>query len=123
MSIRGSTLVIKGEVRTSADLVVEGRIEGAIHGDGLAVTLGPTCTVVGDVLARDITVSGRVEGQLVASEVIDVRAEAEVSGRLITDRLIINDGATVNGHVEPQHLEAALRVARFNRQKEAAAKR
>jgi len=123
MSIRGGTLVIKGEVRTSTDLVVEGRIEGSIHGDGLAVTIGPGATVVGDVLARDITVSGRVEGQLVASEVIDIRAEADVSGRLISDRLIINDGARVNGHVEPQHLEAALRVARFNRQKEAAARR
>ena len=123
MSIRGASVVIKGEVRSSADLSVEGRVEGKIICDGLAVTLLPAADVAGDVLARDITVSGRCEGQLVASEVIDIRADADVSGRLITDRLIINDGARFNGHVEPQHLEAALRVAKFNRQKEAAGKR
>ena len=120
MSIRGATIVVKGEVRASADISIEGRIEGKVICDGLAVTLAPAAHVVGDVLARDITVSGRSEGQLVASEVIDIRAEGTVSGRLITDRLIINDGATFNGHVEPQHLEAALRVAKFNRQKEKA---
>ncbi len=120
MSIRGTTIIVRGEVRSSADLAIEGRIEGKVVCDGLAVTLTPDAHVVGDVLARDITVSGRSEGQLVASEVIDIRAEADVSGRLITNRLIINDGARFNGHVEPQHLEAALRVAKFNRQKERA---
>jgi hypothetical protein len=59
----------------------------------------------------------------VASDVIDIRTEAAVSGRLIADRLILNDGATFNGLVEPQHLEAALRVARYNRQKAEAAGR
>jgi cytoskeletal protein CcmA (bactofilin family) len=114
------SIVVKGEVRASADITIDARIEGRVVCDGLAVTLGPSAHVVGDVIARDITVSGHSDGQLVASDVIDVRAEAVVSGRLITSRLIINDGATVNAHVEPQHLEAALRVARFNRQKEKA---
>ena len=123
MSILGATVVIKGEIRASADLSIEGRVEGNVVCDGFAVTLAPSAHVVGDVFARDITVSGRAEGQLIAAEVIDIRSEADVSGRLITDRLIINEGARVNGHVEPQHLEAALRVAKFNRQKEAAGKR
>jgi cytoskeletal protein CcmA (bactofilin family) len=118
MSILGNSILVKGDVWASTDLAIEGRVEGAVTCDGFAVTLAPTAHVVGDVLARDITVAGHVEGQLVASDVIDIRAEATVNGRLITGRLILNDGATFNGHVEPQHLEAALRVARFNRQKD-----
>ena len=123
VSILGRSIVVRGEVQAASDLAIEGRIEGTVACDGFALTIAPTAHVVGDLLARDITVSGRSDGQLIASDVIDLRAGAVVSGRLISARLILNDGATFNGHVEPQHLEAALRVARFNRQKDQAGPR
>ena len=53
--------------------------------------------VVGDVLARDITVFGRCAGQLVATDVVDLRAEATVTGRIVTRRFILTDGASFNG--------------------------
>jgi cytoskeletal protein CcmA (bactofilin family) len=86
------------------------------------VTLAESASVIGDVMARDVTVTGRLEGQIVATEVVDVRAGANVTGKVVSARFILNDGATFNGRVEPQHLEAAVRVARFQREKQAAAK-
>jgi cytoskeletal protein CcmA (bactofilin family) len=119
MTAIGRTIVVKGDVRTDEDLTIEGRIEGAVVGEKSVITIAASAEMTGDVLARDITVFGRAHGQLVASEVIDVRAEARVSGQIITKRFILADGAQCNGRVEPQHLEAALRVARFNQKKRA----
>ncbi len=119
MSILGKTLLVKGEVRALGDMTVEGRVEGTVTGADHAITIAESGVLTGDIHARDITVLGKVDGQLVASEIVDIRSAANVSGRIITNRLIINDGATVNAHVEPQHLEAALRVARFNQQRKA----
>jgi cytoskeletal protein CcmA (bactofilin family) len=73
--------------------------------------------VSGDVIARDITVFGRATGQLVATEVVDVRARAEVSGRVVSRRFILDPEATFTGRVEPQHLEAAISVARFEQRR------
>ena len=119
MTSIGPTIVVKGDVRTDEDLTIEGRIEGSVIGEAHAITIAASAEIDGDVLARDITVFGRSQGQLVASDVIDVRAEARVTGQIITKRFILADGAQCNGRVEPQHLEAALRVARFNQKKRA----
>jgi cytoskeletal protein CcmA (bactofilin family) len=77
----------------------------------------PTSNVIGDTLARDITVHGRVSGQLVATDVVDVRADANVAAQVISRRFLLEAGSRFDGRVEPQHLEAALRVAKFQQQK------
>lgn len=117
MSTIGKTIRLKGELRAAEDLTFEGRIEGNVLCEDFAVVLGPSADVTGDIVARDITVFGRIAGQLVATDVVDVRAEASVTGQIISERFILNDGGHVQGRVEPQHLEAALRVARFNQKK------
>lgn len=106
---------MRGEVQVIDDLTVKGRISGSIWADGLALTIAASATVTGDIIARDVTVFGRVDGSIVASEVVDVREGASVTGRILAQRLILNDGATFNGRVEPQHLDAALKVARHRR--------
>jgi len=117
MSTIGKTIQVKGELRASEDLTLEGRIEGHVLCEDFAVVVAPSADVTGDVIARDITVFGRTEGQLVAREVVDVRAQATVTGQIISERFILNEGASVHGRVEPQHLEAALRVSRYNQKK------
>jgi len=115
--MRGKTLSVKGDVRTSEDLTIEGRIEGSIHCDSGAIVVAPSASVTGDILAGDITVFGHTNGQLTATEVVDVRAGATVKGRVVSRRFILDSEASFNGRVEPQHLEAALRVARFQERK------
>ena len=77
----------------------------------------PTSDVHADVLARDITVFGRHSGQLVATDVVDVRAEGTVSGQVISRRFILDPAANFTGRVEPQHLDAAVNVAKFHQKK------
>jgi cytoskeletal protein CcmA (bactofilin family) len=114
MSTIGRTIRIKGELHVAGDLAVEGQVDGSIWCEGFAVTIQPGASVTGDVIAADITVFGHVDGQLVASDVVDIREVAAVTGSVVTPRFILNEGAQFTGRAEPQHLEAALRVKRFN---------
>lgn len=117
MSTFGRSLTITGAVQALEDLSVEGRVEGAITSEESAVVVGAAATVIGDIIARDVTVLGTVEGQIIATDVVDIRSGARVVGQIMSKRFIMNDGADVTGRVEPQHLEAALRVARFQQKK------
>ena len=117
VSTIGRTVSIKGEVRASEDVTIEGRVVGPIACDEGSVVLAATAHVTGDIVARDITIFGRSDGQLLASEVVDIRAGATVTSQVVSKRFILGDGARFDGRVEPQHLEAALRVARFQQRK------
>jgi cytoskeletal protein CcmA (bactofilin family) len=113
MSTIGRTVSIKGEVRASEDVTIEGRVDGPITCDDGSVVLAATAHVTGDVAAREITIFGRSDGQLLATDVVDIRAGATVTSQVVSKRFILGDGARFDGRVEPQHLEAALRVAKF----------
>lgn len=117
MGISGQSLTIRGEVRSSEDLTVEGRIEGPITCETGAVVVTEGASVTGDIIARDLTILGRVEGQMIATDIVDVRAGAFVTGHVVSRDFILHDGADFMGRVEPQHLEAALRVAKFQQRK------
>jgi cytoskeletal protein CcmA (bactofilin family) len=112
-STLGKTLHIKGEIRAGEDLTIEGHVDGPIFAEHAAVIVSASADVHGDLVARDITVFGRSTGQLVATDVVDIRAEAEVRGHVVSPRLILDPAALFTGRVEPQHLDAAVRVAKF----------
>lgn len=111
----GPTVIVRGEVAATDDINIEGRIEGPIWCEGHAVTIAETARVEGDVVARDITVSGRLKGTLLATEVVDIRTTADVEGRIVSEKLILHEGGLFHGDVQPQQVEAALTVARHRR--------
>ena len=116
----GKTLVVIGQLQTEGNLTIDGRVEGQVLCEGGAVVIAATAEVRGDVYARDITVLGRADGQLIATDVVDVRAGATVTGRVMARQMILNEAASFNGRVEPQHLDAAITVLK-SKQKQAAA--
>ena len=121
MSTIGATVWIRGEVRSSTDLEISGHVEGPITCEGAAVTIAAPADIRGDVIARDITVFGRMSGRLIATDVVDVRPTATLTGQVIARRFILHDGASFQGRVEPQHLETAVRLAKYQQRKDAEA--
>jgi len=117
MSTLGKSIVIKGELRAQEDLVVECDIDGPVWCENFTVVVGASAHVKGTVVARDVTVFGRSAGQLVATEVVEIRPDATVTGSVVAPRFILHDGASFNGRSEPAQLEAALRVAKFQQKK------
>lgn len=113
MSLEGKSIVVSGEVWCSADLTIDGRIDGSIWCEEHAVTIEKPASMRGDIIARDITVFGRVDGQLIATDVVDLRPGSHVTGVVIAPSLVLHEGAWFTGRVEPKNLDAALSVAKF----------
>ena len=121
MSLNGRTLSIRGSVESVEDLLIEGRVEGHIWNEDHAVTIGADAVVTGDIVARQITVRGAVEGMLLATARVDIMDEGSVVGRVLSQKFMLAEGGLFNGKAEPQHLETALKVARHRRTDSASA--
>ena len=117
MSTLGRGILVKGEVSAMEDLTLEGCVDGPVLCEGYAVTVAESAQMTGDIVARDITVLGSFSGRLIATEVVDVRPSATVTGQIHAKRFVLDDGAKFTGRVQPGQLEAALKVARFEQQK------
>jgi cytoskeletal protein CcmA (bactofilin family) len=120
MLVMNGAMEVRGQMQIAEDVTIHGRVDGAIRAEGHAVVIGESATVTGDILARDLTVFGSVSGTMVASEVVDIRPTAQVDGRVIALRFILTEGASFQGTVQPQRLEAALLIARHRFAEESA---
>jgi cytoskeletal protein CcmA (bactofilin family) len=117
MSVLGKTISIKGELRALDDLTLEGHVDGPVFCEQGSVMIASSAEVRGDIIARDITVLGHFAGQLIATDVVDVRTAATVTAQVFAARFILDDGASFNGRVHPDQLETALRVAKYQQRK------
>jgi len=112
----GISVSIKGELKASEDVTVDGQVEGRIDLPEHTLTIGPNATVVADINAKVVVVFGSVVGTVIARERADIRKTASVDGALTCGRLSVQEGATINGTVETQK-----RTASADRAKTAAA--
>ena len=109
--ISGRTIVIKGDISGSEDLVIAGRVEGNIVLEGRMLTLAPESQVVGTIAAASVIVSGTVDGSIAAAERLDLRSTAVINGDLSTPTLVVAEGATINALVDmpsPQRQNSKL---------------
>ncbi len=96
----GKSLVIKGEVTGSESLYIDGRVEGSINLAGNRVTIGRNGVVGANINAREIVVIGKVRGNLVASDRVDIRADGSLTGDVVAQRISIEDGAFFKGGID-----------------------
>ena len=95
-----SSLLIKGEVRGSDDLYIDGEVQGTIHLSNGRVTVGPHGKISADVDAREIIVRGKVQGALRGRDRVEIGSTGEVRGDIATMRIAIGEGAQIHSKVE-----------------------
>jgi cytoskeletal protein CcmA (bactofilin family) len=96
----GKSVTIKGELSGSEDIYVDGQVEGSIQLAGNSVTVGPNGRVKADIAARNLIVSGTLDGNVHASERTELRKTAVVNGDVQTRRIAIEEGAYFKGKLE-----------------------
>jgi len=96
----GKSVVIRGEVKGSEDLFVDGRIEGTISLSESRLTVGPNAVLAADLTARDVLVQGQVQGNVIASGRVELRAGCQLIGDVRALRLAIEDNAVFRGKVD-----------------------
>ena len=112
LSTFGRGLTAKGRLSATAHVIIEGTVEGEVVVPDHGVAVTGIARVRGDVFARTVTVLGRVDGNLTASRLIELRASCVVSGKLSSPRLIIEEGARFHGPVDPGKTDSAIALAR-----------
>lgn len=101
----GKSVVIKGELSGSEDLYLDGEVEGTIELSGNSLTIGPNGRVRAHTHAKDIVVHGKVNGNLRANRV-ELKKSALVTGDIVTQRVVIEDGAFFKGGIDIQREQA-----------------
>lgn len=97
-SVIGSDVVIKGDITASADLHIDGAIEGDIK--CASIVQGETSKISGAVIAETARLSGHVNGSITARE-LTILKSAVIEGDVHYDALTIEQGAQVDGRFAP----------------------
>ena len=90
---------IKGDISFNGRLHVDGKIDGAIRGDGAQamLTLSEHAVVTGEVQAPHIVIDGAITGDVTASERLELASNARVEGNVYYKLLEMSAGAQING--------------------------
>jgi cytoskeletal protein CcmA (bactofilin family) len=96
----GKSVVVRGEVKGSEDLIIDGRVEGTVTLSESRLTIGASANVAADLTAKDVLVLGQVQGNIVATGRVELRAGSTVQGDVHAYRLAVEDNAIFRGKVD-----------------------
>jgi cytoskeletal protein CcmA (bactofilin family) len=88
-----------GEIRGVGPLYIDGEVEGNISIPAGRVTVGQDGRVEADISAKEVIVMGKVRGDILASDRVDIRAESSVIGNIAAVHISIEDGAFLKGGI------------------------
>jgi cytoskeletal protein CcmA (bactofilin family) len=98
----GKSVVFKGELVSSEDMTLDGRVEGTVIVRDHVLTIGPDANIHADINARTIVVHGSVTGSIKATEKVDVRHTAKIDGGIAAPRIAVAEGADLHGRIDVQ---------------------
>ena len=96
----GKRVIIEGEVKGGEDLVIDGTVDGTIELPQHVLTVGPTGRVKAELLAKSVVVLGKVSGSILATERVRIGETGSVEGAISAPRLVVVDGARLQGRVD-----------------------
>src|SRR5262245_12369015 len=107
----GASVVIKGDVTASEDIVISGKVEGTVSVEKFSVTVRPGANLKADIDAKSVVIGGQVSGTLSAAESIELQRTAQVQGEIVAAVIRLDDGAIFNGKAQTTKAKAKLQLA------------
>jgi cytoskeletal protein CcmA (bactofilin family) len=96
----GGSILVKGDVVSTEDLVIDGQVQGTIELGDHSLTIGSGAAVVADLVAKNITISGTLKGDIVGSAKVELKSSAKVEGDISAPKFVMEEGATLSGKVD-----------------------
>src|SRR5579872_5606075 len=117
----GKAVKVNGQITSQEDLYVDGDVEGTVELVQHKLTIGPNGKVHAAIKAREVVALGSIQGNVEASDKIEIRKDAKLVGDIKTARIIIEDGAYFKGSIdivkpEPKPAPAAAPAPRPQQQ-------
>lgn len=95
----GKTTRIRGEIYSEEDLFFDGEVNGSIEVRS-TLNIGPNGKVKANVKAKELIVSGTIEGDVEAADRISIMNGASIVGDVKTAGIVIEDGAYFKGGID-----------------------
>jgi cytoskeletal protein CcmA (bactofilin family) len=92
---------ISGKLSFDGPTRIDGQVDGEITGKD-SLTIGESAVVTAQIKAAAIIVAGKVSGDIIASNRIEIRPSAKVIGNLTAPVLMVHEGALFEGHCSMQ---------------------
>ncbi len=90
---------ISGEIKGSTDLRIEGEFKGSVTISGIVFVSG-TGKVRASIHGATVTIAGRVDGDVFGDQIVELEPTAVVNGNLLAPKILIREGASLQGRVE-----------------------
>jgi cytoskeletal protein CcmA (bactofilin family) len=97
-SFIGASTDVEGKIDAKGTLRIEGVFRGKVHAD--FVILCESAMIRGDITAKRITVNGKVEGNLRAQEIVEIKANGSLLGEIYAPKFSMAEGGVFNGKIE-----------------------
>jgi cytoskeletal protein CcmA (bactofilin family) len=96
----GRSVVLKGDLSGEEDLTIEGEVKGRIDLPDHELTIGASGRIEAELAAKAVVVVGTVTGNIRATERVEIHDSGSVTGDIQAPRLLIHEGAVINGSVD-----------------------
>jgi cytoskeletal protein CcmA (bactofilin family) len=96
----GGSILVKGDVVSTGDLVIDGQVQGTIELGNHSLTIGDRAAVTADLKANAITISGHVTGNVIGAAKVELKSTGKVDGNITAPRFVMEDGAALSGRVD-----------------------
>ena len=94
------TVVLRGAISGTENLFVDGRVEGTIELPASVVTIGVNGQIEASVSAKELIILGKMKGDVVSAERVEIRAQGALIGDVSSVRISIEDGAFFKGSID-----------------------
>lgn len=96
----GGSILVKGTVVSTEDLVIDGQVEGTIEVGNHGLTIGSGAAVVADLVAKTVSIAGTVKGDVMGSAKVELKSTAKLEGDVTAPKFAMEEGALLMGKVD-----------------------
>jgi cytoskeletal protein CcmA (bactofilin family) len=98
-NVLNADVELKGNLKFTGELTFDGKLEGDINSDG-TLNLGESAVIKGTIEVGSVVVRGKITGNIVAKEKIELKAKTELFGDVRAAKLVMEEGVTFVGKTE-----------------------
>ena len=91
---------IEGTLTAQEDILVEGKFSGEVVLMDNALVVGQTGDIRAGIKAKDITIHGKANGDIRATDQVEISATGSMRGDILSPRVILHDGAKFKGRID-----------------------
>ena len=93
----GEGVIITGTIKANSKVTIQGTVDGDIECNSIAIS--KSGNVKGKIKTDTITVEGKAEGEINADDVLNIKSQGRVSGKVFYGEIQIEEGGKISGEI------------------------